>query len=357
MDRIKALRSLLRQHNVDAFIVTHLPHIRYLTGFSGSNAVLIVMPRSLFFFTDGRYTEQIKTELYPLPRLKTFIERDVWQYVSDNSLLGNVGKVGFEAEHTTFAAVERMKKKLKPAKLVPLSGLPEEITVPKTADEVQHIKKAADLAARVYDYILNFVKPGMRENEVAAEISYQAKKLGSEGDAFDIIVASGPRGALPHGHASTKKLKKGELVTLDFGCIVNGFNSDMTRTFALGKPKALHKKVFDIVLEAEQAAVAAVRAGINAKELDAVARNIISEAGYGDNFTHSLGHGLGIKVHENPGISFRSEKTSIPEGSVITIEPGIYISDECGVRIEDDVHVTADGCTVLTTAPRELISV
>lgn len=357
MNRIQELRSLLRQHKVDAFIVTHLPHIRYLTGFSGSNATLIVMPRSLFFFTDGRYTEQIKTELFPLTRLKTFIERDVWQYVSEKDLLSSIERIGFEADHTSFAAAERIKAKLKPLKLVPLTNLLEDVTVPKTADEVANIQKAADIAAQVYEYILNFVKPGMRENEVAAEISYQGKKLGSEGDAFDIIVASGPRGALPHGHASTKKLKKGELVTLDFGCIVNGFNSDMTRTFALGKPKPLHKKVFDIVLEAEQAAVAAVRAGINAKELDAVARKIIEDAGYGENFTHSLGHGLGIKVHENPGISFRSDKVTIPEGSVITIEPGIYIPDTCGVRIEDDVHVTATGCTVLTTAPRELIIV
>lgn len=357
MDRIKQLRSLFKQHNIDAFLVTHLPHIRYLTGFSGSNATLLVLPRALYFFTDGRYTEQIRTELFPLPKLKTFIERDVWQAVRDKGLLAKATRVGFEADHTTFAAVERMKKLLKPAKLFPQQGLLEQITVPKTDEEVLHIKKAADIAAKVYDYILNFVKPGMRENEVAAEISYQAKKYGSEGDAFDIIVASGPRGALPHGHASTKKLKKDELITLDFGCIVNGFNSDMTRTFALGKPKPLHKKVYDIVLEAEQAAVEAIYAGMNAKELDAVARNIIEKAGYGDNFTHSLGHGLGIKVHENPGISHRSEKTTIPAGAVITIEPGIYIPDVCGVRIEDDVHVTATGYTVLTTSPRHLLIV
>lgn len=357
MDRLQQVRAKMRTNELDAFIITNLAHIRYMTGFSGSNAVVIIMPRSVYFFTDGRYTEQIKTELKPLARLKTFIERDVWGYVAQHNLLKDAARVGFESDHVSFAVADHIKKTIKPTKLVPFRGWLEEITAPKTDEEVGHIKAAADITAKVYEYILGFVKPGMREDEVAAEISYQGRKLGAERDAFDIIVASGPRGALPHGRASSKKLKKGELITLDFGFAVNGFNSDMTRTFALGKPKPAHKKVYDIVLEAENAAIAAVRAGINAKVLDAVARDIIANAGFGENFTHSLGHGLGINVHEHPGISFRSDKVFIQEHCVITIEPGIYISDECGVRIEDDVRVTADGCTVLTSSPKELIIV
>lgn len=357
MDRLQQLRAKIRANDLDAFIITKLAHIRYLTGFSGSNAVVIIMPRSVYFFTDGRYTEQVKTELLPLPRLKTFIERDVWGYVAKHNLLKDAERVGFEADAVSFATAESIKKTIKPTKMLPFSGWLEEITMPKTDEEAAEIKKAADLTAKVYEYILGFVKPGMRESEVAAEISYQGRKLGAEGDAFDIIVASGPRGALPHGRASDKKLKKGELVTLDFGFTVNGFNSDMTRTFAIGKPKPFDKKIYEIVLEAENAAIDAVHAGVNAKELDAVARRIIENAGYGENFNHSLGHGLGINVHENPGISFRADKVSIPEHCVITIEPGIYIPDVCGVRIEDDVRVTATGCTVLTTSPKELIIV
>jgi len=357
MDRLQQLRAKIRANELDAFIITSLAHIRYLTGFSGSNAIVVIMPRSVYFFTDGRYTEQIKTELKPLPRLKTFIERDVWGYVAQHNLLKDAVRVGFEADHVSFATADSIKKSLKPIKLLPCKGWLEQITAPKTDEEAGYIKKAADITATVYDYILNFVKPGMRENEIAAEISYQGRKLGAEHDAFEVIVASGPRGALPHGHASDKKLKKGELVTLDFGFAVNGFNSDMTRTFALGKPKPEHKKIYNIVLEAESTAIEAVHAGINAKVLDAVARDIIEKAGYGENFTHSLGHGLGINVHEQPGISFRSDKVVIPEHCVITIEPGIYVPDVCGVRIEDDVRVTASGCTVLTSSPKELIIV
>ncbi len=357
MDRLQQLRAKIRANELDAFVITSLAHIRYLTGFSGSNAVVIIMPRSVYFFTDGRYTEQIKTELKPLPRLKTFIERDVWGYVVRHNLLKDATRVGFEAEHVSFATAEHIKKALKPVKLLPCRGWLEEIVTPKTDEEAATIKKAADITAKVYEYILSFVRPGMRESDVAAEISYQGRKLGAEGDAFDVIVASGVRGALPHGHASDKKLKKGELITLDFGFTVEGFNSDMTRTFALGRPKPEHKKIYNIVLEAENAAIEAVHAGINAKALDAVARDIIEKAGYGEYFTHSLGHGLGINVHEQPGISFRADKVAIPEHCVITIEPGIYVSGVCGVRIEDDVRVTANGCTVLTSSPKELLIV
>lgn len=360
MSRINKIRAALKTAKIDAFVVTYLPGIRYLTGFSGSNATLIIQPNKLTFITDGRYEEQIKTELFDLANLKKIVERDVWKVVKDNNLFKSAQTIGFQSVHATYASVETMKKELKELKLKfkPVGNIVENVTMIKTPDEVANIKKAADLAAKVYDYILGFVKPGMRETEIAAEISYVGRKFGSEGDAFDIIVASGERGALPHGRASDKKVKKGELITLDFGCIYNGFNSDMTRTFALGKPGKFQKEIFDLVLRAEIAGIEAVKAGINIRALDAVSRKIIEDAGYGKEFNHSLGHGLGIDVHESPGLSFRApEKDVLLENSVITIEPGIYVAGKCGVRVEDDVLVTKNGCEILTTAPKELIVV
>jgi Xaa-Pro aminopeptidase len=265
-------------------------------------------------------------------------------------------KLGFQEGYMTVAGLESARKKLKKVAMEKTGSLVTDLTLAKTPEEIGHIRKAANIAAKVYQEILAMAKPGMRENEIAMEISYLGKKFGSSGDAFDIIVASGPRGALPHGRASTKKLRKGELVTLDFGCIYNGFNSDMTRTFALGKPSDEARKIYDIVLESEQKGVRAARAGITGKALDDVCRDHIVDAGYGEAFGHSTGHGLGIEVHEMPMVSARGEQL-LAENMVVTIEPGIYLPGRCGVRIEDDVAITPTGCRVLTSAPRELIIV
>jgi Xaa-Pro aminopeptidase len=357
MNRITALRHAFAAKRLQGFIVSSLTHIRYLTNFSGSSAVLIVLPDALHFFTDGRYAEQVKSELYSIEGLHTHITREPWKYIGEQKLLYGAQRLGFEAQRVSFAAVQSMRKHLKPVRLAPCKNILEPILMPKTAAEVAHIKSAADIAAQVYEYVLNFVKPGQRENEVAAEISYQARKLGSEADAFDIIVASGVRGALPHGRASEKVLQRGELITLDFGCRVQGFHSDLTRTFALGKPKDFDVRIYNLVLEANRRAIAKARAGITCKKLDGVAREIITKAGFGEQFEHSLGHGLGLDVHESPTVSQRFPRMRIPAGAVITIEPGVYVPECCGVRIEDDVWVREDGCEVLTTAPKDLVVV
>ncbi|MCE7933379.1 MAG: aminopeptidase P family protein [Chlorobi bacterium CHB2] len=353
--RLALLRASMKKQNLDGLLVTHLPHIRYISGFSGSSGQLLLTRRGAWFITDFRYQEQAAAELRP--DFKTIITSTPHETIAEKKLIREGMKIGFQDSYTTVAALAALRKKFRKVKFAPTGAMVTKTSMVKTPDEVAAIRTAADIAARVYQEILGIVKPGMRENEVAMEISYLGKKFGSQGDAFDIIVASGPRGALPHGRASTKKIKSGELVTLDFGCIHNGFNSDMTRTFAVGKPSPLARKIYDIVLNAEQAGVNAARAGMTGKELDDVCRNLITEAGYGDKFGHSTGHGLGIEVHEQPGVSFRSEKQILPEGAVVTIEPGIYLPDQLGVRIEDDVLLTATGCTVLTSSPRELIIV
>jgi Xaa-Pro aminopeptidase len=371
-DRITAIRQTLTAKKLNALLVTGVVNIRYLTGFSGSNATLVVMQDAVHFLTDGRYATQIATELAPFSRtcaelgteLHIHITREPFKVLGESNLLQGCQHLGFEAARMSFASVQSMRKTLWKTlrkslpllRLMPTTGIVEATTVVKTVSELASIRAAVRCAEQVYEYVLNFAKPGMRESELAAEVSYQARKLGSEGDAFDIIVASGERGGLPHGRASEKIMQRGELVTLDFGCIVTGFNSDMTRTFALGTPSDLARRVYGIVLEANKRAIGGIRGGMTAKRVDALARDVISAAGYGEQFEHSLGHGLGLDVHEAPALSYRYPRLRVPAGAVVTIEPGVYLPNECGVRIEDNVVVGTDGCEVLTrNAPKELI--
>lgn len=353
--RIKEIRASMKSKNLDAYVVSHLPTIRYLTNFSGSNGLLIICGKSVHFFTDDRYREQIKTELYSIHNLKTHIERDMWGFIADKGILSKGQVVGFESNFVSVDTLKTIKKKIGGAKFVGVPMLATKTTIAKSADEIAKIQKAADIAAKAYEYILGFVKPGMREMDVALELSYKARTFGSEGDAFEIIFVAGDHGAFVHGRATERKIKKGEVITLDFGCRYMGFNSDMTRTFSLGKPSDNALKAWSAVTEAHKRAIELIHADVFAKDLDALARKIIGDAGFGQYFQHSLGHGLGIEVHEPPGISIRNEKGQVPENAVITIEPGIYIPGEFGMRLEDDVLVTKDGGIMLTSSPREMI--
>lgn len=351
--RIIQLRSLMSERSLDAVLITRLPQIRYLAGFSGSAGMLVVTADKALFITDFRYQEQIRTELRS--NVTGVIDRSPFDYLKSEGIITPKMRVGFQDTHLSVAAFENVKKKFRGVKFEPVGDMIADLVMVKTPEEIRSVKKAADIAAKVYAEVLKIVKPGMRETEVAMEISYLGKKFGSEGDAFDIIVASGPRGALPHGRASSRKIRNRELVTLDFGCIYNGFNSDMTRTFAVGTPTEEGRKIYDIVLRAEQMGVRAARPGMTGKELDDVCRDEIVAAGYGEEFGHSTGHGLGIEVHEPPAVSFRGADQTLREGMIVTIEPGIYLPGRCGVRIEDDVVITASGRKVLTSSPRELI--
>lgn len=347
----------MKEKHLDAYIIHHLPTIRYFTNFSGSNALLVITRNKVHFFTDDRYSEQIKTELFSIDGLKTHIERDIWGFIAKKKILGSDGRVGYESNVVSVDGAKSMRKALKGVDLKAAAGLARETTMVKSADEVAKIKKAADITAKVYEFVLGFAKPGMRELDVAVELSYQARKLGSEGDAFEVIFVAGDHGAFVHGRASERKIRKGEVITLDFGCRWQGFNSDMTRTFSLGKPSDEARKAWQVVTEAHKRAIESIKPGMSAKVLDLVARDIITNAGYGDFYKHSLGHGLGIEVHESPAVSHRNEKGSIPEGCVITIEPGIYLPGQFGMRLEDDIHVTADGPVYLTSAPREMVMI
>jgi Xaa-Pro aminopeptidase len=355
-DRLKQLRLALKSRSLDGVIVSRLPHIRYISGFSGSAGVLVVTQKKATVVTDFRYMDQVAAEL-KTGFTSLIHTRNPYEEIITAGLLTPGMKVGFQDSAVSVAGYDAMRKMLRKVKLEKSGDMVAALVKVKSDEEVKSIRKAANIAAKVYAEVLKIAKPGVRENELAMEIGYLGRKFGSEGDAFDIIVASGPRGALPHGRASTKKIRKGEMVTLDFGCIVDGFNSDMTRTFSVGRPSDEARKIFDIVLESEQRGVRAARSGMSSRELDNVCRDHIVAAGYGANFGHGTGHGLGIEVHEAPSVSFKGVDEPLVPGMVVTIEPGIYLPGNCGVRIEDDVVITEKGCRVLTSAPRELIIV
>ncbi len=356
MARLAKLQRTVRDHGLDALLITHLPNIQYLIGFSGSNGILVVPAQGKpHFFTDFRYKAQCKVEVAGakitiVDRTQTLLDS-----ISEKQLFSDFDAVGFEENHIPYAVYDFIKKKFRHLKLVAKRELVETMTMIKTDDEIEMICKAAEIGDKVFAKVIEMIKPGIAEADVAAEISYWTRKYGAEGDAFEVIVASGERSALPHGHATDKKLKKGEMITLDFGCRYRGFNSDMTRTVSLGKAPVELQKIYEIVRIAQQRAIEKARPGMNGREVDSVARDYITLHGYGSKFGHGTGHGLGIEVHEIPNISQRGERFTLEPQQVFTIEPGIYIEGLGGVRIEDDVIVRHDGVEVINKSPKELI--
>jgi Xaa-Pro aminopeptidase len=306
-----------------------------------------------YFITDFRYKDQSKSQVRIYEKLIA-IRRSLVDLMSERGILDGIGRVGFEAEYVNYLFILTLRRKFKGVKFVPVKGFIGEISAIKTPDEIANIRKAIKISERVYEEILKIIKPGISELDISAEISYLHKKFGAEGDAFDIIVASGWRGSLPHGVASSKKIKQGELVIIDFGCIYNGYHSDITRTLGIGKLSSEAKKIYQIVLDAQLMAIENVRTGIEAGEIDSIARRYIRKNGYGRYFGHSLGHGLGIETHTLPRISPGS-RYILKDGNVITIEPGIYIPEFGGVRIEDDILVKDSTYEIMTGLPKNLI--
>jgi Xaa-Pro aminopeptidase len=267
---------------------------------------------------------------------------------------GKFKSVGFESTHLTVHQLQILKETYPDVNFVPVREAIEQLTMVKTDEELAKIKKACELTDLTFSRMLEIIKPGMRESEVSAEISYWHKKYGAERDSFDPIVASGWRGALPHGSASDKIISSGEMVTLDFGCVYDGFCSDLTRTISLGEPTHEMKRIYGIVLEAQLRAIDSAKEGINTKVLDNTAREFIYGSGFEGKFGHGLGHGLGIEVHEMPSVSQRMD-LNIPKNVVVTIEPGIYVEGLGGVRIEDDIVIKNGCCEILNNSPKELI--
>ncbi|MEJ5286753.1 MAG: hypothetical protein CH6_0181 [Candidatus Kapaibacterium sp.] len=355
--RLQQIRFRIEEEKAEGLFINFLPNIRYLTNFSGSAASLFILKDEIWFFTDDRYEEQIQTELYPLPNLKTFITRDVWGYCTKKKMFKNISSLVFESERLSYQDVINIRNIIRPVKFKPAIAIVEPFMMPKAPEELESIRKACEMSEKVFEEVLKVFKVGMTEKELAAEIVYRARLLGSEGEPFPTIVVSGKRSSLVHGSPSDKPIKSGEVVTVDFGCIVNGFCSDVTRVFAVGKSTKEQRAIYDLLLKAKDSAIEKIRPFVNGKLIDNIARSMIEKAGYGQYFQHSLGHGLGISPHEPPLITFRKDDEFIPESSVLAIEPGVYIPDKYGLRVEDDVYVNRDGAKYLTKAPSELIVV
>lgn len=353
--RIQKLQKKLKQENLDAFLITTITNVRYLSGYSGSNGLLVITPVKSFFLTDFRYWEQAKKEAKGSKII--FGERDLFDDLPKLDVLGSRRtKLGFESDDLSCTLYRRLKALLPEALLVPTEKFVEILMTVKDQQELKIIRKAVRITDRVFSQILNFIQPGITEQDLAAEIEYMMKKNGAEGPAFDTIVASGPRSALPHGRASGKKIKKGEFVTFDMGALVDGYCADMTRTVVVGKARPRQKKLYGLVLRAQKKAVSSARAGLRCDKLDKIARDVIKRAGFGKYFGHGLGHGIGLLVHSLPRVSSKSLEVLVP-GMVVTVEPGVYIPKWGGVRIEDDVLITKRGCEVLTQSPKTLLEI
>jgi Xaa-Pro aminopeptidase len=353
-----ALRRRLTRAGLPGLLVTYAPDVRYLCGFTGSNAALAVTRRGARLFTDGRYTAQAAEEV-KAARVEIVTSAAAVSAVQWLAAQAGVGSAGFDPARTSVADFARWKAAL-PVRLRRgfLTPLPAPFVEPlrqvKDEEELEVMREAALMGCRLFDGILGELKPGVAEIEIAAELEHQARRMGAEGMSFETIVASGERSALPHGRATGARLPRRGFLTLDFGIIHKGYCSDMTRTVFFGKPKARERKAYSAVLEAQEAATAAVTAGVSANDVDEAARARLRRVGLAEAFSHSTGHGVGLEIHEPPRIG-SGQKTRLQAGMVVTIEPGIYLPGEFGIRIEDMVQVTRNGGQVLTPAPKALI--
>ena len=351
-ERLRKIQRVLEERELDGFLVTHIPNVRYLTGFSGTNGLCLIEKDSSYFLTDFRYEEQSHQEV---KGVKIVIAKDsLFDELKKRKLVRGLRRIGVEGNYLPYAEYQKLKKTFPRLRFVPQADLDESVSAIKEEEEIRLIKKAAQISDKVFQEVLEVLKPGVRELEISAEISYLHKTAGADRDAFETIVASGSRGALPHGIASRKKIRKGEFVTLDFGCVYKGYCCDITRTVAVGEPGRKLRHVYQVVHDAQLGAIEAANPGIVAKDLDAVARGYITKRGFGKYFRHSLGHGIGLQIHEPPRISSQSTYR-LRQGNVITIEPGIYLPGLGGVRIEDDVVVMNGKSVVLNKAPKELM--
>ncbi|MFN3691257.1 MAG: M24 family metallopeptidase [Fervidobacterium sp.] len=356
-ERMDAVKSKIFEGDLDALLVLNIESsntvtTRYLSGFSGSFSALLITPKRHIIITDSRYWTQVKEES-SFELVKFLPPRTFLEHVADLINTLELRKIGIEKDRITASMFDTLKNKVN-VEFEDVSNILVDIRSKKMADEIRTMKVAIEIAQEAFKKMLEIAKPGMKEYELSAYLEYQMKLLGADGPAFETIIASGYRGALPHGKASDKVIERGEPIVVDWGARYQGYNSDITRVFSIGEPSDKVKEVYKIIYDAQQKALDTIRAGIIGKDVDAVARKYITEMGYGDYFGHGLGHGLGMEVHENPSLSFRNDKPLEP-GHVVTVEPGIYLEGEFGIRIEEDVLVTEDGCEVLTTLSRNLI--
>lgn len=350
-NRRRALAATLAGQRIDAMLVTHLTHVRFLSNFSGSNAALLVSKDlSASMCTDGRYTTQIAQEV---PDIEVIIERN-----SAKALLATVEgprRVGFEADYVSVAQLDRLQEAVgEDVTLVPVTGVIEELRLKKDVVSLQRLRDVAALATGALETVLQGELRGRSERDVAAELEYLMRKSGAERPSFDTIVASGPNSAKPHHGAGDRIIRDGDLLTIDFGAHDRGFNSDMTRTFMVGEPSEQQREIYELVRQAQLAGIEAATPGTALVDVDKACRDIITAGGYGDYFVHSTGHGIGLDVHEAPYAAQTGEGV-LESGMTLTIEPGIYVPEVGGVRIEDSLIIRDGAPEIITIMNKELI--
>ncbi|MDN5708010.1 MAG: Xaa-Pro peptidase family protein [Planococcus sp. (in: firmicutes)] len=348
--KLMKLREQMQKRELDSLLVTNPYNLRFITGFTGTAGLALITPNDAWFITDFRYTEQAGeqvTEFKVVQAQKGLID-EVARIAGEAA----VERLAFEQDYMTFATYSQYQEKLS-ATLEPVSGLIEKLRMVKSPEELEVLKAAAKIADDAFEHICGYIKAGMTELQVSNELEFFMRSQGATSSSFDIIVASGLRSALPHGVASDKKIEQGDLITLDFGALYNGYVSDITRTVAVGEPSDKLKEIYQVVLDSQVLALEKIKPGMTGIEADAIARDYIKSKGYGEAFGHSTGHGIGLEVHEGPGLSFRSE-TVLEPGMAVTVEPGIYLPGIGGVRIEDDILITETGNERLTHSSKEL---
>lgn len=350
--RLKKFRERMSARKLDCALIYSDANRNYLSGFTGNESYSVITADSAVFVTDSRFTEQAQSQVRGF-EVRQY-DSKIGDFLIDLVKSLHVKNLGIEEDHMTYKMYTTLKAGLNDVEFVPLDGMTEKLRQVKEPSELENIGKAAGIADKAFLHMLEYIKPEMTENEVGLELEFFMRRLGASGLSFPSIVASGKRSSLPHGAPSDKVIERGDFLTLDFGCVYNGYCSDMTRTVVVGSASERQKEIYDIVLNANLKVLEKVKPGMSGREIDSIARDFIGAKGYGANFGHGLGHGVGVEIHELPMVSKRGE-TRMEPGMVITDEPGIYIPDFGGVRIEDLLTVTEDGCRLLSHSDKSLI--
>jgi len=354
--RLEGVRRALAEKELDGLLLTHRDNIGYVSGFTGSTAQVLITPSESLFITDSRYTIVARAQCPDFEIVETPAGSGGYGEALQQVLTARpaLQRLGFEAAHVPVAQWEKWQEVSPKVEWVSTENSVETLRLTKDAGEIARIRRAITVAEAAFETIKPLLRPDVSERDIALELEFAMRRGGAEGIAFDTIVASGPQGALPHHHPNDRQLQTGDFVTLDWGATVDGYNSDITRTVGIGNISDKQREVYGIVLEAQRCAIADIAPGRNGREIDAVARDFITERGYGPAFGHSLGHSLGRSVHDGPGFSVRTEALILALGMVLTVEPGIYLEGWGGIRIEEDVLVTENGCEILTHLPNAL---
>jgi Xaa-Pro aminopeptidase len=351
--RLNQLKYAMDEYKVQAAYISYLPNVRYLTNFSGSFAEVIVHGDNIHFFTDYRYERQIQEELYDLPGLKIHITSNIWEYCRKTKIFNEFVTLGFEADKIPYSIAIDIRNKIRPVKFKPAPYLFEPFTQPKGIEELDFIRKACEIAEETYNEVLKIIKVKMSEDELANEIGYISRRLGSEHIPTQVQVTSGERGNIINGKPTDRRLKKNELLMINFSTQYKGFQAEISRTIAIGKATKQQKEMYDVLYEAQEVAMKAVLPGMSGLHYDAIVREFMKSKGCNDYFKHGLGYGIGLSSKEHPYINFANETDLIPEKSVIMVAPGVY-TEKFGMRLQDPFIVTSQGGVRLTTPPKEL---